>query len=590
MSSTSDHAMSTDYFFLFFLIFAGATLFLWLLGAACLSRPNGLRSLFHAPWLGFGLLLGVLQIAHLVSPIDQGFSVVFVVGASLAALTALTIRLSYRDIRSVCTTRNLAWFFLLGGVAVIAFMPVFNSCTKEMHRYDLGLYYLKTIRWTQGFPIVPGLANVQDHLGFNQSAFLPTSLFDSLVPNRWGLFLVGGILPWLGITLSLFAIIRLAIANFRRDERAEAIEVAYAVSLPAWIFTFLTGDSSSASPDCISACVMLHYFLVFACFVLKRKEDRRANLSEIIFLGSLCLCIKLNSVGLVLGIWSTSGAILWLKQEGSLLMQRRVLVMAALSAVTLATWIGRGVVLSGYPFFPSSALAMPVAWRTPETRVDGFRTLIRGWARDRENVVRSLRGWHWVPNWYKRVASELTNRFTWPAQSGFAGLVVLAGFAFFAEPLRKNCRDLLLLIAPLVVYAIFWFISAPEPRYFGATVWMFAMCPALTFIASGSRLGVISSLANLCVNMLPIFFSAWEFRWSWAQAEPRLPHVRVVETMPIASIHGVWVWVPKEGDQTFDSPIPSSQGPVPGLALLNPQRGLAGGFKYVTVENHSHIE
>ena len=269
-----------------------------------------------------------------------------------------------------------------------------------------------------------------------------------------------------------------------------------------------------------------------------------------------------------------------------MLFQRPVVVMAALSTLMLATWMGRSVILSGYPFFPSTAVAIPVTWRTPVMRVDGFRTLIRGWARDRENVARSLTGWHWAPNWYKRVAPELTNRFTWPAQSGFAGSVVLATFAVFAGPLRRNVRDLLLLAAPLLIYTVFWFITAPEPRYFASTVWMFAMCPALTFIAGGPRVGLVSSLANLCIHVLPICFAAWEFRWSWARSEPRLPEVRVVETIPVASIHGVVVWVPTEGDQTFDSPIPSSQGPVPGLALLNPQKGIAGGFKYVSAENH----
>jgi hypothetical protein len=228
---------------------------------------------------------------------------------------------------------------------------------------------------------------------------------------------------------------------------------------------------------------------------------------------------------------------------------------------------------------------MPVAWRMPIKRVDGFRTLIRGWARDRADVEKSLRGWHWVSNWYQRVAPELANRFTWPAQTGFAGLIVLASFAIFATPLRENLQDFLVLTTPLMIYAIFWFISAPEPRYFGTTVWIFAMCPALTFIAGGPRLGLISSLANLSVSILPIFFSAWEFRWAWARAEPRLPEVGVVQTIPVASRHGVLVWVPTQGDRTFDSPLPSSQGPVPELALLNPAKGIAGGFKHLSIEN-----
>ena len=49
---------------------------------------------------------------------------------------------------------------------------------------------------------------------------------------------------------------------------------------------------------------MLHLFLMFACFVLTREQERRDYLGEILFLGVLCLCIKLNSLGLVAGIWA----------------------------------------------------------------------------------------------------------------------------------------------------------------------------------------------------------------------------------------------------------------------------------------------
>ena len=111
--------------------------------------------------------------------------------------------------------------------------------------------------------------------------------------------------------------------DLRHENRAEAIEVAYAISLPAWIFTFLMADSSSASPDSISACLMLHTFLIFASFVLSRDEESRASLGEIILLGSLCLCVKLNSLGLVVGIWLACAAILVQRREAGLLLRRR---------------------------------------------------------------------------------------------------------------------------------------------------------------------------------------------------------------------------------------------------------------------------
>ena len=213
--------------------------------------------------------------------------------------------------------------------------------------------------------------------------------------------------------------------------------------------------------------------------------------------------------------------------------------------------------------------------------------MIMGWARDRENFTESLTTWLWVPSWFSRVAPELTNRFTWPAQTGFTALIMLATFAVFAPALRRNLRNFLLLAIPLLLYMIFWFLTAPEPRYVGANLWILAMCPALTFIACGSRTGLVASTANLCLNAIPIFFAASEFHWSWSRPEPRLPQVKVVETAPVASLHGVMVWVPAKGDQTFDSPIPSSQAPVPELALLNPQKGIAGGFKYLNVQNPS---
>ena len=139
---------------------------------------------------------------------------------------AVRLRCAFgRGLRREWTWRRVgigvALAVLLVAISFAVFRPVFNSCTKAMCHYDLGLYYLKMIRWTEGFPIVPGLVNVQEHLAFNQSAFLVISLVDSLVPNRWGLLLVGGFLPWLGLTLSAFALARLAAFKLRANENPD---------------------------------------------------------------------------------------------------------------------------------------------------------------------------------------------------------------------------------------------------------------------------------------------------------------------------------------------------------------------------------
>ncbi len=145
------------------------------------------------------------------------------------------------------------------------------------------------------FPIVPGLGNLLFNLGFNQSAFLVTSFLDSLLPDRIGLWLVGGLLPWLGVTLSTYALIRLVAA---RRVRRSALEVAYAISLPAWIYTLLGNNISSGSPDVTSSCLIIHLFLTFAAFIMTADQAERARLfGDLWVLAAVCLCAKLNTLG-----------------------------------------------------------------------------------------------------------------------------------------------------------------------------------------------------------------------------------------------------------------------------------------------------
>jgi hypothetical protein len=162
--------VSSDYFSPIFLLFVASGLFLWLLGAAAFYRSVGMESIFRAPWLGYALLVCLLQLGHLLVPLNEGFSTAVVVGTSVLSILAVL----FSGFRAGWTRQNYALagvvLLLLVSVSLLTFVPVFNCCTKEMSHYDLGLYYLKTIRWTENFSMVPGLVNVQQHLGFNHSA------------------------------------------------------------------------------------------------------------------------------------------------------------------------------------------------------------------------------------------------------------------------------------------------------------------------------------------------------------------------------------------------------------------------------------
>ena len=114
------------------------------------------------------------------------------------------------------------------------------------------------------------------------------------------------------------------------------------------------------------------------------------------------------------------------------------------------------------------------------------------------------------------------------------------------------------------------------------------MCPALTFIAGGSRLGLASSLTNLSTGILPIFFSAWQFRWAWARAEPVADKSASFKQRPSRVFMEFWSGFPPRAIERLIPRFPAQQGPVPELALLNPAKGIAGGFRYVSIADSRH--
>ena len=198
----------------FFLLFATSGIYLSLLGAAFVpSSRHWSEQVLRIPWIGWAILLAILQVIHLFAPINRTTAMALVVACGVVAAIAVAIRVRARPNRTLTSIRTgNRWLIAAAGIAsLLAFFPVFNACTKEMILYDLGLYYLKAVRWIATYSIMPGLANVQGHLGFNQSGFLFTALLDAILPERWGIFIVGGILPWLGLTLALFSLFRLGL-------------------------------------------------------------------------------------------------------------------------------------------------------------------------------------------------------------------------------------------------------------------------------------------------------------------------------------------------------------------------------------------
>jgi hypothetical protein len=569
--------MTSAWLFPAFLIFLLSALFLWALGGAVFGSWQGIANLFRLPWLGYGVLLGILQIAHLVLPIDHRFSLTFLIVTAGGSIVVLVIRAVWS--RETSREPRSEWLKLVPLVflAFCIFVPVFNASTKPACHYDLGLYYLQEIRWIETFPIVPGVGNLILNLGFNQSAFLVTSLLDALLPERIGLWLVGGLLPWLGVTLSTYAAIRLLAA---RKARRSPLEIAYAISLPAWIYTLLGNNISSGSPDVTSSCLLIHLFLTFAAFVMTADHLERARLfGDLWILSAICLCLKLNTLGLVVGVCFMAVLFLIREQDSGRAGRSYLRWSGVAAACLLGIWVYRGVLLSGYPLFPSRIAAIPVAWQIPPKVVDQCREDTVYWARipygDRKIA---LEGFSWVGPWIRRVASQ-DIQFDWPLGIGLTGSAAVLLLSWMEKRLRRARSFLLLLCAPLFLHTIFWISTAPEPRYFGSTPWLFAAAPILSFVAAEESLAFFCLVANLYLCAVPMAGLLVETSWQWAKPDRRFPEIPRSKLAEHTNSAGLRYYAPIEGNQSFDNTLPCANRSVAEIGLLNPAAGISGGFR-----------
>lgn len=569
--------MTSDWFVPAFVVFLLFGLYIWTIGAAVFGGSRGIQDMFRLPWLGYGVLLGSLQIAHLFFPIDHQFSIAFLMITAGSTTAVLCIRAVWRS--DTPREAQSGWLKLLPLVllAFCIFVPVFNASTKPACHYDLGLYYLQEIRWIETFPIVRGVGNLILNLGFNQSAFLVTSFLDGLLPDRIGLWLVGGLLPWLGLTLSAYAAVRLMAA---RKVRRSPLEVAYAVSLPAWIYTLLGNNISSGSPDVTSSCLLIHLFLAFAAFVMTRDNSERARcLGDLWILSAICVCLKLNTLGMVVGICFM--AVLFLIFERDFNRAERAYLRrgGTIAACLLAIWVYRGVLLSGYPLFPSNIAAVPVAWQIPPSEVEQCREDTVYWARipygDRKVA---LEGLSWVGPWIRRVVSQ-DIQFDWPLGIGLISSAAVLLLSWTEKRLRRARYFLLFLCVPLLVHTTFWILTAPEPRYFGSTPWLFAAAPILSFIAAEESLAFLCLVANLYLCAVPMAGLLVNASWQWAKPDPRFPEIPRSNMAERTNPAGLRYYAPIEGNQSFDNALPCANRSVREIGLLNPTVGIGGGFR-----------
>ena len=572
-------------------LFLGAAYYGWgrvaalLLGIAHQRSESSIMPI----WLGWAFALLIFQVLHFFLPIT-----VYVSLPVLAFGAVFSISQIRNEVRRFPTQRFALILLMVAVILALGLAAwVASRAMLPPTDYDSGLYHFNAIRWINAYPVVPGLGNLHGRLAFNSSFFTYVAALNfypffghgrSLANSFLFLLVLATILP------SMVSIIRRPSLLVKEHPFRYASDL-FMLPTVAYIALSSTGFASP-SPDLASILLQLVMFVMLAHGIAEWKDgyrDQNYRVMVLIVLAATAVTVKLSNLAFSLVIIGFALTYTWQTSRPHLKGVVRILLPVTM---LILVWGLRGVILSGAPFYPSTIGYMPVEWAVPIEKIVVEANLIYGWARlPGIQWIDTLNSWMWLRPWFLRVYNDNMIGVVYPLILTVLFCIITIVIGCFKKVRRPHYLEWSFLL-PSLIGLIYWFFTAPDPRFANAIFFLALICSMLLFLLSMQEimrawmfiitLGIVFLVGNVYFIRY-VFYNRGLIKLvstSGWHAVKEVPLYRMV----IPS--GLTVYVPK-GPQCWDSPLPSTpcynKGPLApcsndqGLRLRNPM-SMSSGF------------
>lgn len=531
-------------------------------------------------WLGYCATILVLEVVHFFRPITWRESSVLL-GVGLAAFIYFAVR-SRMSLRLTPSTA-VVWLALLGSAVWLSGRPAAQSLL-----YDSGLYHFQIIRWTNEYPTILGLGNLHGRLAYNHS-FHSYVAFLNLYPRfNGGHLIANSFFLLVLIAECLWAVRRITRRLLRGRAGFSPTDLMLSLLLFVCLKIVLSPSLPGTTPDITLYILEIVAFCVFVRLYRARSSWRsgRDLLAYLVVLAALLVTTKLSALVF-------SGALVALACWALGLPRRKPLRTSwpipaiGFAGVLLVAHFLTGVALSGYPLFPSQWFAVSADWQVPAGLVASERNWIYSWARSPESKPEIVLA---SSDWFRPWVSARYSERTLPIAIGLllSGIVVS-----LLNPLGRRRRLRFgiypawnVMMIPLYVAIVFWFITAPDLRFLGSLHILAGLLPlslalltlsphlrkaSMVFVLAGSTIFVVGYVTL----QYDRYFSGFTF-----EAAP-LPEV-VTETRRTES--GLTIRVPSKGNQCWAAALPCTPYFRKDLQLRGTYLG--SGFRLANPQRH----
>ena len=553
-----------------------------LIAIARFDRPH--RQPFStAFWLGFAAALAFLQCWHLLFRI----SVLPWILLSLLAVPGLWK--SRKTIAELFAGRASHRITL--ALSLLALLYVANRSLGPCLAFDSGLYGQPAVNWFVSYPVVPGLANLQERIGFNNSIFLFYAMLDHGFWRGRSNELVNGLL----LSALLLQIIASARRLLERKNRAWAPELFDMVLLIPAMFIAIDPQFYNIASVVTDPAVAVLMF-VSASRLLRilwgASQDPALDGFFIIVTGMAAITLKLSALAFA----TTAGLLVcwsWSRLPPNAIVSIRSAVARSslAAAMLIVPWLIRGLILSGYPVYPVTVGALNVDWKVPESVAANERGFIKEFARyyyDPNLITnRTVRGQYrdpsggWIKPWILRAFDVAKGEVVIPIALTVLGLVALAGFPADVSTVASRFGLAWLATIPALALLVQGILFGPSPRFMLPGCWILAAAvlslslrSQVSIAARSAYVVVVCCIAASLVGGRALRFlshhqpdAALATLFNAPGPDEGFYDVPKADFRPVVTRSGLAVLSPVRDGRIWNGPLMSAPDPVPDLAL-----------------------
>jgi hypothetical protein len=460
-------------------------------------------------------------------------------------------------VKSSLTSGSVVLLVVIG--LGLAYMAV--ATLGPVTNYDTGLYHLGAIKYSGDYATIPGIANLMNPIGYNNSLFPVAAVLGNGPWNGIGYRLVNGLLMAMMATDLLLRLLE------RRKSVGTYILLVSVVA--SWIPLIALSDYWVTSPTSDSSVLILSLVAVsyFADSMQKRVVVQPEALVAVI-LSVLIVAMRPTMVFFLASIVVI--IVLRMIKARSVVPNISKLPWMFIASLTAALFVVQAVRdyrLSGWLEYPLSLVHFEVPWVAADPVY--LRTATLGAARDPQNLWAAATGWTWVPRWFSHALTQWETYFFAVACAVAVALSVMAWRRTKASPKR-----LLNALAPsAITVAAWWFLSPPSYRFIWGPLFSLALVPmgwALHSLSKGgwrfgrvrpfstacyAGAGLVAALIVFCALVrldLPSMTEARSFQVGPISLAYVVTPIPRPPTAPVTMTTGLVIQVPTQSDQCWD--------------------------------------